>query len=165
MNVWFKFLFRLCTKYCARPAQVELIPRLLERAVRLAAIAFATELSLVLFFINPWDPEALGIVSVRVAQIFHSDIYTILMNVQTCEKLRRPHCNFFLAAQIFHSDIYTTLMKIQTCEVGEERGGLFTLRQHIYLHYYKYSSYKQVSTENNMFFWSRSPNFFIRTYW
>ena len=68
------------------------------------------------------------------AQIFHSDIYTILMTVKTCEKLGRPHCGFFPAAQIFHSDIYTTLMKVQTCERGEERGGLFTLRQHIYLH-------------------------------
>jgi hypothetical protein len=36
------------------------------------------------------------------AQIFHSDIYTILMKVQTCEKLGRPHCGFFPAAQIFH---------------------------------------------------------------
>jgi hypothetical protein len=68
------------------------------------------------------------------AQIFHSDIYTILMKVQTCEKLGRPHCGFFPAAQIFHSDIYTTLMKVQTCEGGRGRGGLFTLRQHIYLH-------------------------------
>ncbi len=41
------------------------------------------------------------------AQIFQSDIYTILMKVQTCEKLGRPHCGFFPAAQIFHSDIYT----------------------------------------------------------
>ena len=53
---------------------------------------------------------------------------------QTCEKLGRPHCGFFLAAQIFHSDIFTTLMKVQTCEWGKEKGGLFTLRQHIYLH-------------------------------
>ena len=60
--------------------------------------------------------------------------YTILMKVQTCEKLGRPHCGFFPAAQIFHSDIYTTLMKVQTCEGGEERGGLFTLEQQIYLH-------------------------------
>ena len=67
------------------------------------------------------------------AQIFPSNIYTILMKVQTCEKLGRPRCGFFPAAQIFHSDIYTTLMKVQTCEGGEERGGLFTLRQHIYL--------------------------------
>ncbi len=48
-------------------------------------------------------------------QIFHSDIYTILMKVQTCEKLGRPHCGFFPAAQIFHSDIYTTLMKVRFC--------------------------------------------------
>ncbi len=32
---------------------------------------------------------------------FHSDIYTILMKGQTCEKLGRPHCGFFPAAQIF----------------------------------------------------------------
>ena len=56
------------------------------------------------------------------AQISHSDIYPILMKVQTCEKLGRPHCGFFPAAQIFHSDIYTTLMKVQTCEGGKERG-------------------------------------------
>ena len=56
------------------------------------------------------------------AQIFHSDIYTILMKVQTCEKLGCPHCGFFPAAQIFHSDIYTTLMKVQTCEGGGKWG-------------------------------------------
>jgi hypothetical protein len=58
------------------------------------------------------------------AQIFHSNIYTILMKVQTCEKLGRPHCGFFPAAQIFHSDIYITLMKVQTCEGGRKGGGL-----------------------------------------
>jgi hypothetical protein len=68
------------------------------------------------------------------AQIFHLDIYTILMKGQTCEKLGRPHCGFFPAAQIFHSDIFTTLIKVQTCEGGKERRGLFTLRQQIYLH-------------------------------
>jgi hypothetical protein len=60
------------------------------------------------------------------AQIFHSDIYTILMTLQTCEKLGRPHCGFFPAAQIFHSDIYTTLMKVQTCE-GGKKGGAYSL--------------------------------------
>ena len=60
------------------------------------------------------------------AQIFHSVIYTILMKVQTCEKLGRPHCGFFPAAQIFHSDIYTTLMKVQTCE-GARKGGAYSL--------------------------------------
>jgi hypothetical protein len=70
------------------------------------------------------------------AQIFHSDIYTILMKLQTCEKLGRgrPHCGFFQEAQIFHSDNYTTLMKVQTCEGGRNGGGLLTLRQLIYLH-------------------------------
>jgi hypothetical protein len=51
------------------------------------------------------------------AQIFQSNIYSILMKVQTFEKLGRPHCGFFPAAQIFHSDIYTTLMKVQTSSV------------------------------------------------
>jgi hypothetical protein len=61
------------------------------------------------------------------AQIYHSDIYTILMKVQTCEKLGRPHCGFFLAAQIFYSGIYyTTLMKVQTCE-GGRKGGAYSL--------------------------------------
>jgi hypothetical protein len=67
------------------------------------------------------------------AQIFHSDIYTILMKVQTCEKLGRLHCGFFPAAQIFHSNIYTTLMKVQTGE-GEESGGLIHFEAAIYLH-------------------------------
>ena len=57
---------------------------------------------------------------------FHSDIYTILMKVQTCEKLGRQHCGFFPAAQNFHSDIYTTLMKVQTCE-GGRKGGAYSL--------------------------------------
>jgi hypothetical protein len=62
------------------------------------------------------------------AQIFHSDIYTILMkvHVQTCEKLGCPHCGLFPAAQIFHADIYTTLLKVQTCE-GGRKGGAYSL--------------------------------------
>jgi hypothetical protein len=58
------------------------------------------------------------------APIFHSDIYTILMKEQTCEKLGRPHCGFFPAAQIFHSDIYTTLMKLYKLVKGGGKGGL-----------------------------------------
>jgi hypothetical protein len=52
------------------------------------------------------------------AQIFHSDIYTIFMKVQTCIKLGRPHCGFFPAD--------TTLMKVQTCE-GGRKGGAYSL--------------------------------------
>ncbi len=75
------------------------------------------------------------------AQMFHSDIYTILMKVQTCEKLGRPHCGFFPAAQISFRHLYY-INESKNLWRGGGKGGLIHFEAaHIFTIIYVLHSY------------------------